>query len=86
MSVAVASHMLFHVDSHVRARIQRQVPLVSFSTVTVVLSARQLLSHRSGGSVDPFWPSVSRKTQAVVDAVMQASRGAVSRAIVIIYV
>ncbi len=30
------------------------------------------LNCRSGGSVDPFWPSVARKTQAVVDAVMQA--------------
>jgi hypothetical protein len=30
-------------------------------------------AHRSGGSADNFWPNVARKTQAVVDAVMQVT-------------
>jgi hypothetical protein len=63
----------FHVESHVIARCQLQVLVASFSAlVTVTLNAR--LNCRSGGSVDPFWPSVARKTQAVVDAVMQVCR------------
>ncbi len=30
-------------------------------------------AHRSGGSADNFWPNVARKTQAVLDAVMQVT-------------
>ncbi len=33
----------------------------------------QCLRLRSGGSPDAFWPNVARKTQAVVDAVMQVA-------------
>ena len=64
-------------DSYVCACLQLQVLSSTFDfwIWLYCLALHSLKSAscagRSGGSIDRFWPNIARKTQAVVDAVMQ---------------